>query len=343
MMTPTHLSICIATKDRAAYLEETLEIFAQQIQEGIELVVVDGASADNTEQICRAMASRFPWFRYLRLEKNGGIDADYDVCVRHACGKYCWLFSDDDWPLPGAIDQILHAIDRGVDFVFVEAEVRDASMNQMILPSRAMLLHDEQLPALCNDQVFEKTAKALSFIGSCVVLRERWLAAPVKNFSGLMFPHMAPIFDAPLTAGAYLIAKPLIAIRYGNATWTAKSFAIWMFYWPELVWKLKAVSTSTKARVSAQRPWLDWRILLWQRAKGIYGKSEFDKLPAAELTTLQILRCRLIAQIPGDLAVALGLLISWLRPRSRRFLQAELRLSQFYRPGLWDWLVADKR
>ena len=87
------LSICIATRNRSELLQETLEIFAEQMITGVEVVVADGASTDNTPQMLAKLANDYSWLRYFSLNSNGGIDADYDFCVRQARGKYCWMFS----------------------------------------------------------------------------------------------------------------------------------------------------------------------------------------------------------------------------------------------------------
>ena len=45
------LSICIATYNRGAFISETLDCILTQIEPGVEIVVVDGASADNTSDV----------------------------------------------------------------------------------------------------------------------------------------------------------------------------------------------------------------------------------------------------------------------------------------------------
>jgi abequosyltransferase len=51
-MTP-HLSICIATLNRARFLKETLARILGQASDEVEVVIVDGASSDGTEEVVR--------------------------------------------------------------------------------------------------------------------------------------------------------------------------------------------------------------------------------------------------------------------------------------------------
>ena len=75
------LSICIATLNRGAFIGETLESIIRQATDEVEIVVVDGASTDNTEEVVRGFQQRWPRLNYLRLPEKGGVDRDYDRAV----------------------------------------------------------------------------------------------------------------------------------------------------------------------------------------------------------------------------------------------------------------------
>lgn len=335
------LSICIATRNRANYLQETLLLFAAQINSNIEVVVVDGASTDGTPLLMEGLVEKFSWLTYLRLEKNGGIDADYDVCVRKARGVYCWLFSDDDWPLETAIQKIIGACQAGHSFIFVDAEVRDVEMNSVILTQRANLQQDSIYSPDQQDIVFDKTIGPLSFIGSCVLRRDLWLRSDTEHCLGYMFPHIGPLFDQKMPSTSLLLAKPLIAIRYGNATWTSSAFKIWMIYWPELIGKLRGVSDIAKSKASDAKPWLRIKNILWQRAKGIYSIEEYKFLRGRfDLSFLQKTKLQIVSRIPGGMSVGLAILAIYFASNSKPFLIAELKLSRFYKKRIWDHVAA---
>jgi abequosyltransferase len=338
------LSICIATRNRAHYLQETLETFAEQITYEVEVVVLDGASTDETSRLMENFAKKYPWLVSVRQEKNGGIDADYDLCVRHAIGKYCWLFSDDDWPLPSSVEKVLEACRGQHSFIFIDAEVRDVEMKSLILNRRANLTQDQVIQPEQQDLVFELTAKALSFIGSCVLNRELWLRCDFAHCSGYMFPHIGPLFDKKMPSSSLLIASPLIAIRYGNATWSSNSFKIWMINWPVLIWKLRGVSEGAKLKVTLQKPWLNTKIIFWQRAKGIYSTNEYKLLlNSFDVDSFQKLKLKAISCIPGSLAVVMAFVAILSITNARSFFMAELKLSRFYKKTIlergFNWLT----
>src|ERR1700681_780958 len=124
---PIELSICISTRNRCQYIGATLDTIIPQITDDCEIVVLDGASTDNTSQIVSEYAERCRQLRYVRLDENHGIDQDYDLTVGSARGKYCWLTADDDFMKPGAINAVLSALRRGFCLVIVNTEVCDVT------------------------------------------------------------------------------------------------------------------------------------------------------------------------------------------------------------------------
>ena len=78
------LSVCITTRNREAYIAETLESILSQCPPEVEVVVVDGASTDGTVAVVRGVASRYPQLRLLTPAENSGLDADFDKAVQAA-------------------------------------------------------------------------------------------------------------------------------------------------------------------------------------------------------------------------------------------------------------------
>ena len=134
-MTPK-LSVCIATLNRGAFIGATLDSIISQATDEVEVVIVDGASTDNTPDVVQNYQQKFPRLTYVRLPQKGGVDKDYDRTVEAATGEYCWLMSDDDVLKFGAIAAVLAAIQQGHDLIVVNAEVRGPDMIEVVEPSR---------------------------------------------------------------------------------------------------------------------------------------------------------------------------------------------------------------
>ncbi|MCK4789375.1 MAG: glycosyltransferase family 2 protein, partial [Desulfobacteraceae bacterium] len=109
------LSICVPTLNRARFLAETLGNVILQANDNVEIVIVDGASTDNTTEVVQRFKQKFSNIVYYRGEKNMGVDRDMARTIELSRGDYCWMLSDDDLLKPGAINRILEEIVSGYE------------------------------------------------------------------------------------------------------------------------------------------------------------------------------------------------------------------------------------
>lgn len=270
MNTPI-LSICIATYNRSSYIAETLDSIIPQLSDDVELLVVDGASTDDTEVVVRSYMNHEPRIRYVRLAVKGGVDQDYCKSVEFARGVYCWLFTDDDVLKPGAVNAVKTAITEGHDLIIVNAEVRDRNLKKLLSPQQIIVPCNKSYTHENFESFFVDALKYLSFIGAVVIRRNIWLSREKALYFGTEFVHVGVIFQKPLQKSALIIADPYICIRYGNGQWKPRSFQIWMFKWPKLIWSFETISDAAKQKVSPQEPWRKLSALLLLRGKGAYN------------------------------------------------------------------------
>lgn len=271
------LSICIATFNRGKFIGQTLDSVLAQMTPEVELIVVDGASPDDTQEQVSVYVARYPDLRYIREASNSGVDRDYDKAVGYARGEYCWLMTDDDLLVPGAVNRVLSELDALVELVLVNAEVRNLDFSRLLDPRIFQSDRDQRYGPGDSERFLVETMQGLSFIGSVIVKRQIWLSRQREPYFGSLFIHVGVIFQAPWAGVVKLIAAPQILIRYGNAMWTARGFEIWMFKWPNLIWSFPNFSDTAKALVSPREPWRDLRRLVTSRAIGSYALPEFRR------------------------------------------------------------------
>jgi abequosyltransferase len=325
------LSICIATLNRGAFIVSTLDSIIQQATDEVEIVVVDGASTDNTEEVVRGFQQRWPRLTYLRLPEKGGVDRDYDRTVALAAGDYCWLMSDDDLLRPGAVRAVLDACDRGFSLVVVNSEVCSADLSAVIVPRLAPLPRDREYCAGEMADLMGDTASYMSFIGCVVIRRDLWLARERQRYYGTEFIHVGVIFQGPLPNGAVALAAPGISIRAGNASWAGRYFEIWCFKWPGLIWSFPGYPDDARLRVCPREPWRAVKILLVLRAKGAYSSREYQRWLASRLKgRWDRLMARAIALFPGVLVNSAVLAYFRLRRPGEMYGIWEFTVSRFY-------------
>jgi abequosyltransferase len=178
------LSICIATYNRADFIGETLDSITPQLTEDVEVLVVDGASTDNTEEVMHDYLQRCERIRYVRLPSKGGIDYDYNQAVELARGEYCWLFTDDDIIKPGTIRAIIDQIRKSYDLIIINAEVRNLDLSELLQKRRIGILKNKVYSINDFEQFFIDNTPYMSFIGCVVIRRSIWQGREKEKYYG---------------------------------------------------------------------------------------------------------------------------------------------------------------
>jgi abequosyltransferase len=299
------LSICITTFNRGSFIAETLDSILAQIREGVELLIVDGASPDNTPKVMAQYVARHPGIRYFREKENSGVDGDYDKAVGYASGKYCWLMTDDDLLNEGAVTTVLKVLEEDPDLVVVNSELKTVDMSMVLAGNMLDLAGQEKYEPRESERAFVDVATYMSFIGGVVIKRSVWLDRDRASYYGSLFIHVGVVFQRPVGL-VRVIRRPLIAIRYGNAMWTPRGFEIWMFKWPGLIWSLANYSSEAKARICMREPWQVKKKVLLYRALGGYGREEFRRFIEPKVYGFTRLAYATIAILPPALMNSLA-------------------------------------
>lgn len=331
-MTP-RLSICIATRNRAAFLEPTLASITAGADDSVEVVILDGASTDDTAAVVQRAKERFSAVRYHRQEVNGGVDRDYATAVEMAAGDYCWLMSDDDFLKRGAIQRVIEALAAEPSLLVVNAELRAPDMEEVLDRSRLPFTDDRTYAADELERLFVDTAGYLTFVGGVVIRREVWMQRVSDRYFGSNFAHLGVIFQAPLPGTAIALGTPLIEIRHGNISWGERAFSIWMFDLPRLIWSFDRISERGRESVTPREPWRSARNLLIYRTLGAYTGREYARWIAPRKPSLPVrLAARAIALLPGP-PLNLAAILYCHATRSRVALFS-LRTSRYYLPHI---------
>jgi abequosyltransferase len=222
---PIKLSVCIPTYNRAAFIGKKLESILSQAPGSVEVVVVDGASTDNTSEIVASFQKRFTNLIYHRGITNMGVDRDMATAVELARGQYCWLMSSDDLVKPGAISRMLDEIESDADIYFCDVTLCNSDMQPIretsyMYPHRIANHFDitdrAQFIAYLN---FATSNNALFCYMSCIVFRrESWVKVGYNDrFSGTGYAHVFTLFSFIRTQCLIkYIPSALVLNRPGN-------------------------------------------------------------------------------------------------------------------------------
>jgi O-antigen biosynthesis alpha-1,3-abequosyltransferase len=196
------LSIIIPVYNFGEFLPDTLKSILKQRVNEVEVLVVDGASTDNTTKIVSQFSSRHPQIKYHRLPKKGGIDRDLAKAVQLATSEYCWLFSGDDVMATGAIARVLQEIQTDDDIYLCKHE--ECTRWMEVIDVHPVLEPDvaESFDLSDPQQRLEYFRRArnseafFSFIGGIILKRSVWERGFLDpRFIGSCFAHSARLLS----------------------------------------------------------------------------------------------------------------------------------------------------
>jgi len=218
------LTVCIPVFNFGDVLGETLDSILPQAGAGVEVLVVDGASTDDTGSVIAARTSAWPQLRYVRLEQRGGIDGDLATAVSIARGEYCWLFSGDDIMRPGALGRALERLQANHDVYICRHTVCDREMRflreypvfqeerERVVQLGVQAEREQWMAAALN------TEALFSFMSGLIVRRAKWLSAdPPAQFVGSCWAHVARLLAlAPAGLSVCYVAETWLDRRGDN-------------------------------------------------------------------------------------------------------------------------------
>ncbi len=120
-----HLSVLVPTYNYGSFLHQALESVLDQRVPGVEIVVADDGSTDDTPERVRDLVSTGR-IRYFRQE-NAGVSAARNLAMARARGRYLLFLDADDALLPGCLQATLDFLGRypEVGFFFPNYDIFD--------------------------------------------------------------------------------------------------------------------------------------------------------------------------------------------------------------------------
>jgi len=114
MATGPRFSVCIPNYNNGEFIADTIRSVLAQSYDGIEIVVSDNASTDDSVEVVRSFAA--DGVRLVSNPVNLGLSANFDRVVEASTGRHLLLLSADDLAHPNAFERYAEVLDdRGAD------------------------------------------------------------------------------------------------------------------------------------------------------------------------------------------------------------------------------------
>jgi len=213
-MTQMDLSILVCTYNRSQSLRRTLESFVRlEVEPGLrwQVVVVDNASTDDTQQTIASFAERLPLVagREEKQGKSHALNSGFDLCE----GRILLLTDDDVQADPAWLGATLRAFrEQAVDAVFGRILPRwpggvPSWYSSRLDPALALLdLGNEPFDLKIGDDGFFGANAAI--LKDTVDKLGRWSVTLNRVGSGLLMGEDTEICDRILRAGRRVYYQP---------------------------------------------------------------------------------------------------------------------------------------
>jgi glycosyltransferase involved in cell wall biosynthesis len=144
------VSVIIPSYNSARYLEEAVASVFSQTYPTLECIVVDDGSTDNTQEVLRQLASRYPCLK-AATKTNGGPSSARNLGLRLCSGDFVSFLDADDVLLPEKIErQCKYLNDHAdVDFVYGDYLIVTERLQPVARFSAEMPRKLHPLDALC--------------------------------------------------------------------------------------------------------------------------------------------------------------------------------------------------
>lgn len=115
------VTVAIPTFNRAGLLREAIASVLDQGIDGVEVIVSDNASADDTPEVVARFAD--PRVRLARLDRNIGMARNQLRALSLGTGPYVVVLQDDDLMLPGNLARKLEVLEARPEVAMVHSAI----------------------------------------------------------------------------------------------------------------------------------------------------------------------------------------------------------------------------
>lgn len=233
------LTICIATYNRFGYLKDCVTSLLPILSpRHIPLCVSVNGASESPEVIewLQQIKSTYANISYTYSLKNEGYDANVTRAALMAQTKYVWLMGDKIRLYPGAISQIISALESRPDIALFNC--RDSPKSPPYVRNEATLLYTSPVELLRDLGWFS------ALLGGTVIPRAAWTPEVAAKYCGSGFAPVGVAFE-------FLARSPIIrAVFYGHAFlfrtgtglgagdyagWHSRTFEVWTRGWKFVV------------------------------------------------------------------------------------------------------------
>ena len=134
------LTVALLTYNRAHFLKYAIDGILNQTYKDFELMILDNASTDKTEEVVRGFAD--PRIIYIKHRRNVGA-ANLNIALRLNKSPYFIISHDDDIMKPNLLEKEVEILDNNENVVMVSSNIDTIDINNGIISNNLFLLDQD--------------------------------------------------------------------------------------------------------------------------------------------------------------------------------------------------------
>lgn len=116
------MSISIPVYNVEKYIEDCLQSVVRQVKYGVEVIIINDRSTDNSRKICEDYCRKYS-FMTLINQGNQGLSMARNVGINKSKGSYLLFLDSDNWLMENILDELLNELKDGKsDFILAKRE-----------------------------------------------------------------------------------------------------------------------------------------------------------------------------------------------------------------------------
>ncbi len=126
------ISVIMPAYNSEQYIEESIESILTQSFKDFQLIIVNDASTDKTQQIAERFAKKDSRIKLINLPQNSGAASARNEGIKHIEGKYTIFVDSDDWLLTNMLEELYnHSEKYNLDMNICQAHIFDNEKQEL--------------------------------------------------------------------------------------------------------------------------------------------------------------------------------------------------------------------
>lgn len=199
-----NFSVIIPVYNSVNYFVACLDSIVQQSAIGIEVVIVNDGSTDNSANIANNYAQKYDFIKVIH-QHNQGVSTARNRAIQESTGYYLVFLDSDDVLYDGFFQQVQELIACQPDIIEINADI--INKEGKILDNKVLLL-DYNDNSFNNTEIAKKMLSKHSQYYLCLRVVRRGLVEGLKFEEGIRFCE-----DALYLTECYFKAEKIITIN----------------------------------------------------------------------------------------------------------------------------------